>query len=133
MGGGKNNSTLMQNLQILRNKAAKVILDLPPFSSAIEALKILGWRDLSQQRHYHRCLYIFKCVNGMTVSDLDLTRISGIHEHNTRSKNNLGLPRVKRNGGKQRLAYHAGKDWNSLSKAVMNSESLFQFKSYFKN
>jgi hypothetical protein len=80
--GDKNNCTLMQNLQILQTKAAKVILDRPPFSSATEAFKILGWRDLSQRRHYGRCLYIFKCVNGMTFSDLDLTRVSEIHEHN---------------------------------------------------
>ena len=77
--GDKNNCTLMQNLQTLQNKAAKVILDRPSFSSSTEALKTLGWRDLSQRRHYHRCLYIFKCVNGMTFSDLDLTRISEIH------------------------------------------------------
>ena len=112
--GDKNNCTLIQNLQTLQNKAAKVILDRASFSSSTEALKTLGWRDLSQRRHYHRCLYIFKCVNGMTFSDLDLTRISEIHEHNTRSKNSLRLPRVKRNWGKQRLAYHACKDWNSL-------------------
>ena len=131
--GDKNNCTLMQNLQILQTKAAKVILDRPPFSYATEALKTLGWRDLSQRRHYRRCLYIFKCVNGMTFSDLDLTRVSEIHEHNTRSKNSLRLPRVKRNWGKQRLAYHGCKDWNSLSETVRNSGSLSQFKSYFKN
>jgi hypothetical protein len=116
--GDKNNCTLMQNLQILQTKAAKVILDRPPFSYATEALKTLGWRDLSQRRHYRRCLYIFKCVNGMIFFYLDLTRVSEIHEHITRSKNSLRLPRVKRNRGKQRLAYHA---------------CLSQFKSYFKN
>ena len=108
-----------------------VILDLPPFSSATEALKILGWRDISQQRHYNRCPYIFKCVNGMTVSDLDLTRISRIHEHNTRSKSNLRLQESKETGANK--AYRASKDWNNLSEAVRNSESIFQFKSYFKN
>jgi hypothetical protein len=34
--GDKNNCTLMQNLQILQTKAAKVILDRPPFSSSTE-------------------------------------------------------------------------------------------------
>ena len=34
--GDKNSCTLMQNLQILQTKAAKVILDRPPFSSSTE-------------------------------------------------------------------------------------------------
>ena len=36
--GDKNNSELMNSLQTLENKAAKLILDLPPLSSATEAL-----------------------------------------------------------------------------------------------
>ena len=130
--GDKNNCTLMQDLQIFQAKAAKIILDRSPFLSATEALRTLGWKDLFQRRHYHRCLYIFKCVNGLAFSDLDLVRVSEIHEHNTRSKNNLRLPKVKSNWGKQRLAYHACKDWNSLRETVRNSQSLSQFKSYFK-
>lgn len=39
--GNKNNSTLMENLQILQNKAAKIILDRQPRDSASEALLIL--------------------------------------------------------------------------------------------
>ncbi len=39
--GDKNNSGLMNSLQTLENKAAKLILDLPPLSSATEALTTL--------------------------------------------------------------------------------------------
>ena len=42
VSGDKNNSTLMENLQILQNKAAKIILDRHPHSSASEALDSLG-------------------------------------------------------------------------------------------
>ena len=41
--GDKNNSELMNSLQTLENKAAKLILDLPPLSSATEALATLHW------------------------------------------------------------------------------------------
>ena len=40
--GDKNNSVLMNSLQILENKA-KLILDAPPPSSATDALKLLNW------------------------------------------------------------------------------------------
>ena len=36
--GDKNNDTLMGQLEVLQNKAAKVLLNLPPRSSSTEAL-----------------------------------------------------------------------------------------------
>ena len=44
--GDKNNSAVMENLQILQNKAAKIILDRHPRSSATEALDFLAWKPL---------------------------------------------------------------------------------------
>ena len=129
--GDKNNCTLMNNLQILQSKAAKIILDHPLYSSATEALNSLGWMDLAERRRYHRCLYMFKYINGLTFSNLDITAVKETHSYNTRSKNNLRLPKVQRNWGKQRLAYHAGNDWNSLNENIRNSENILQFKISF--
>ena len=39
--GDKNNVTLMNDLQVLQNKATKIILDRPLYSSAIDALVTL--------------------------------------------------------------------------------------------
>ena len=41
--GDQGNSTLMQSLQVLHNKSAREILDLPYFSSASNTLTKLGW------------------------------------------------------------------------------------------
>ena len=41
-GGDKDNTVLMNNLQLLQNKAAKTILDRPFHSSAADALEALG-------------------------------------------------------------------------------------------
>ena len=51
--GDKNNAVLMNSLQILENKAAKLILDAPPLSSATDALKLLNWTPLGIRRHKH--------------------------------------------------------------------------------
>ena len=40
----------MSDLQVLQNKAARLILDLPVHSSASEALKRLGWKPLVRRR-----------------------------------------------------------------------------------
>jgi hypothetical protein len=53
--GDKNNTVLMNNLQILQNKAAKIVLDRPFFSSAADALNTLGWTTLEQRQR--RCLF----------------------------------------------------------------------------
>ena len=45
--GDKNNDTIMSVLQILQNKAAKVMLGQPPRSSSTEALKSLDLKSLS--------------------------------------------------------------------------------------
>ena len=55
----------MNSLQIQENKAAKLIVDAPPLSSATEALKLLNWTPLGIRRHKHRCIFIFKCIQLM--------------------------------------------------------------------
>ena len=40
--GDKDNAVLMNNLQVLQNKAAKLVLDKPLYSSATDALYQLG-------------------------------------------------------------------------------------------
>ena len=147
--GDKGNDTLMAKLHILQYKAAKSILDRPWFSSATSALHELGWKDhpwffsatsalnelgwkpLSNCRFYHRCLYVFKCLNNLVDYDVDFLYNRDIHHHNTRVKNKLRLPRVKRNWGKYKVDYHAISDWNWLDEEITTSDSLSRFKSNF--
>ena len=46
--GDKSNTTLMNKIQLLQNKAAKLILNMPKHSSATEALDLLGWDTLEK-------------------------------------------------------------------------------------
>ena len=52
--GDRDNITLMHDLQVLQNKAAKVILDLPNYASSTDALKTLEWPTLFQECLVHR-------------------------------------------------------------------------------
>ncbi len=52
---------------------------------------------LAERRRYHRCLYMFKYINGLTFSNLDITAVKETHSYITRSKTNLRLPKIKRN------------------------------------
>ena len=130
--GDKHNVTLMTSLQVLQNKAAKIILDRPLnrplYSSATRALVTLKWVPLEKRRFQRMCIYVYKCLNGLVEHDMNLMRQQEQHNYNTRSKLHLKLLSVKRNWGKQRTAFHAIKDFNSLSHAIRQSVNLKIFK-----
>ena len=63
--GDRGNSALMLQIQSLRNKEAKIILDLPIGSSASEALNKLKWKTLARCRAEHRATFIYKCLNNL--------------------------------------------------------------------
>ena len=128
--GDKDNVTLMQSLQILHSKAAKIILGRPLQSSASDARKELKWKELTQCRLYHRCLHIFKCKNDLLMSNLRLTKLNE-HGYNTRHGSEFRLPSVKTNWGKHRLSYQATKEWNNLSENTKQGSKISQFKSKF--
>ena len=129
--GDKDNVTLMQSLQTLHNKAAKIILDLPLQSSASQARKDLSWLELTERRRYHRCLFVYKCLNNLLATNLHLTKLSEGHSYDTRHGNEFRLPKVKTNWGKQQLIYQAIKEWNSLNDNTKTSTKIPQFKSIF--
>ena len=95
--------SLMYDLQVLQNKAAKVILDWPNYASSTDALKTLGWPILSQRRLVHRYVTTFKYIHGLVDHNFNIMRNSDIR--NTTRRNDVRVPLVKRNYGKQRLCY----------------------------
>ena len=125
--GDKHNSTSMASLQILQNKAAKIILDRPLHSSASGALQILKWVPLERRRFLRRCSFIYKCINGLVIHDLSLVKQEN-HGYNTRNKNDFRLPRTFKNWGQERTEYHAVKDFNSLTGDIRQSSNLNIFK-----
>ena len=112
--GDKNNDTIMSELQILQNKAAKVLLGQPPRRSSTEARRSLDLKSLSVRRFFHRCTAIHKCLIGETDFNFNCIKNQAVHSYNTRRSNDLRLPLPRTNWGKQTFIYQAAKDWNSL-------------------
>ena len=129
----KDNDTLMGQLQVLQNKAAKVLLNLPPRSSSTEALDRLDLKTLSKRRHFHRCVMMHKYLSGEIDFNFDIRRNSSFHSYQTRRSNDLHLPRVRTNWGKQTFIYQASKDWNNLDNNIKSSESMSFFKAKLKS
>ena len=100
--GDKNNDKLMVGqLQVLQNKAAKVLLNLSP-SSSTEALDRLDLKTLSKRRHSHRCVMMQKYLSGEIDFKFDIRRNSRPHSYQTHS--------VRTNWGKQTFVVQASKD-----------------------
>ena len=130
--GDKNNDTIMSELQILQNKAAKVMLGQPPRSSSTEALKSLDLKSLSTRRFFHCCTAIHKCLIGETDFNFNFTKSQAVHSYNTRRSNDIRLPLPRTNWGKQTFIFHAAKDWNSLPNDLKECNILSIFKSKLK-
>ena len=126
--GDKDNVSLMKELQILQNKAAKLILDRPLHSSSTDALTVLSWLNLEERRKRHRCINAYKCIDGQLEHSLDIVRKSDTHSHNTRNKDTIKLPKIKYNWEKHRPRYHCFKDFNELERTARTSASLPIFK-----
>jgi hypothetical protein len=84
MWGDKNNSSLMDQLQVLQNKAAKTILATPYLTSSTEALNKLHWKSLTHRRKLHRILTTYKFKNNLIEFNLELPKIN--HLYNTREE-----------------------------------------------
>ena len=106
--GDKNNKVLMDSIQVLQNKAAKLVLDRATHSSSTQALLDLNWMNLSTRRLMQRCFYIWQWRNSM------ITWGSDYHSHNTRSKETIRSIRSNTNWGLLRSFSSAFTDWNSL-------------------
>ena len=126
--GDKDNVSLMKELQILQNKAAKLILDRSLHSSSTDVLTVLRWLNLEERRKCHRCTYAYKCINGQLNHSLDIVRKSDTHSYNNRNKDTIKLPKIKYNWGKHRSQYYCFIDLNELERTVRNSASLPIFK-----
>ena len=118
----------MNDQQVLQNKATKITLNRPLYSSATDAIITLKWLNLEQHIFYHRCIYVYKCINGLMDHSMELLANRDIPNYNTRNRDMLRLALATKNLGKQRVCYHPLKDWNNLDKATTNAPDIVNFK-----
>ena len=103
--GDKNNNVLMDSIQVLQNKAAKLVLDLATHSSSTQTLLDLNWMNLSTRRLMQRCSYMHNFINDSERNSM-ITRGSNYHRPNTRSKKTIRSIRSNTNWGLLRSLVH---------------------------
>ena len=134
--GDKNNKTLMDNLQVLHNKAAKFVLNLPNRELSTRALTLLSWRPLSARRKIHRCAFVYRAIQshkGKNPFNFPNLQGQDYHKYNTRGKLKFRLPSCKTNWGKNRSSYHFINEFNNLSFSINTNTTFSDFKSQLWN
>ena len=116
----------MTDLQILQNKAARIILDLDYRSSASSALKKLNWKDLKTRRIINRLLQ-----NNLFSYNFEITHHHDIHA-NTRSKCNIRKTAAKHKWGHWTTINFASNNWNELPQETRQAKDLQTFKTLLK-
>ena len=76
---------------------------------------------------------IKKYLSGEIDFQFDIRRNGSFHSYLTRRSNDLHLPRVRTNWGKQTFIYQTSKDWNNLDDDIKNIKSLSLYKAKLKN
>ena len=125
--GDRFNETQMDRLQVLQNKAAKIILNQSMYSSSSSALASLGWKTLKVRRRFHRSLFVFKGLQQISDFNFNLTSRSSIHEYNTRSSSEFVTPKYTTNWGQSKSDYLFVKEFNSLPSTIKHSNSVSSF------
>ena len=126
--GDRGNASLISELQVLQNKAARLILDLPAHLSAAEALKRLGWKPLLRRRKEHHAIFMYKLINNHFCHSIPVTFNGDFHSYYTRSRNDIRKSSATRRWGHWSSVNFSADTWNGLDTSLRNAESLPTFK-----
>lgn len=120
----------IRRLQLIQNRAMRIILRRSRDSSRIQMLNDLRWLSIYQKLLFNVCIMIFKMKNGLVPKYLTdkLIYTRDVHEINTRNKNDLRLPRVKTEAAKKSIYFEGVKIFNKLPSILKEEKNLQKFK-----
>ena len=104
-------------------------------TSSEKLLLELGWEPYFKRRKWHKLIYMFKIVHGL--SPLYLSQIcqptASSTRYATRSANNIRVPRCRTSYLKKYFFPSSIRYWNSLDYSIRNLDSLSLFKRRIKD
>lgn len=121
---------MIQNLQILQNKAMRSILKCNRYTPISNILSILNWLSIKQRIIFCTLLFIYKIKNNLTPNYLQrkLTRRADVQPYNLRNNNNLNVQFFTNNRTQNMLFYKGLQMFNSLPNDVQIENNMLRFK-----
>jgi len=129
---GRCNKTLSSKLQVLQNRAAKIITGVSRYDSSTHALNVLNWKNLEERLSTNEAVIMYKIVNNQAPSYLCNRFHKNVTCYNSRHKNDLVMHKPNLEYMKRSFTYRGAELWNSLDYNVKNACNLKSFKQLVK-
>ena len=131
------NETLLDRLQTLQNRAARVIANVSYEAADHSSLLCdYGWLNVRNLILLDLGIFIYKTQEGLAPDVFyDLYHsVTEIHSYNTRSANkgNLQIPLTNLRAGGKAFSVSGARIWNNIPNSIKQAQSLYVFKRELK-
>ena len=102
----------------------------PEVDHISQGIKSLKWLPVKGRLYLNYAIMMYKCINKLAPDYLadKFVQRSHIHNRNTRSRNQLDIPRCRISTGQRSFVYRGTQLWNSLSYDVRTAKCPKVFK-----
>ena len=124
---------MCDRLQVLQNRASRILTFSNYDRRSVEILDELGWDNLETRRIRQLATIVYKLINGTMPNHLTqiFTGTNSMYSYNLRNSTyNLFVPRPCTEAGKNSFHYRGAVLWNSLPGKVKGQTSLKSFLSH---
>ena len=122
-------STLLDKIQKLQNRAARIVTQSNYYTSASSLLEELGWDKVSTRWKKQKAILMFKTLNNSAPEYLrNLFTDRNTHYSLRNAEGKLNLPRPRTDYMKQSFSYCGAHLWNNLPESIRTIKSLKNFK-----
>lgn len=131
---GNCSQTLMNSLEKLQKRAARIILDKDYYDYMIRSSDLfseLNWMPIKDRIHFNRAIEVYKSLNGLHSQGLEnlFTYCCDIHSHNTRSANKFSLYFDHKHS--KSFSHLGATVWSNIPPTIRSAVSLASFKSRY--
>ena len=116
----------LKSLQVLKNTAARHVLNLPPWTNRSQMFEQLGWLTVAQLAVYHTLVTVFKIRRNKEPEYLH----AKLSQDNVRG--HIIIPVTSLSLAKNSFCYRGGEPWNQLPQQLRSAENIGKFKKGLK-
>lgn len=122
--------TQLSKLQIMQNRAMRVIIQCNRYTRVEEMLQVLQFMSIRQRLYYNVCIFIFKIIKGMLPIELGNKIV--LVEGRTRQADNIMIQFRRTKSAQKSLFYEGIKMYNDIPTELKQCDSLIIFKRKLK-
>jgi hypothetical protein len=117
-------------LQRMQNRAMRIILRCNKYTPITIMLNSLQWMSIKERLYFLSMIFIYKILHNKLPGYFDQFIVYNhqIHEHETRSRNQLHIYRKNKSRSMKTLFFKGFDQYNKLPKQVTESKSICEFR-----